>query len=213
LRCIYWILPFIFLVTKALSAPVHLPFSPERAEADLSVVIDSRAPIDSAVLQAMEKELKRIFGPTDTLIELVIYRNRNESKVFESQVIMTRVVGECDALAAATSYTHKPDTLGRTFVTDGEILPFVELNCRQISGAVQQQIRAFPKDEYPVVLGRALARVLAHEIFHILAATMKHARHGIAAETMNAVQLTTERHDFRPEDFERMHLLPATGTF
>lgn len=212
MRWTYWILGLLICVANALSAPAHLPFGSQR-EPDISVLVESSSPIAPAIRRSMEKELRRLFSPSDTQIQIVFDRDPNENTVYESQVIMMRLVGQCDAVPAPSRYTHKPDTLGRTFITDGVILPFVELDCRQISGAIRQRLLTVSKEERPMLLGRAMARVLAHEIYHVLAATMEHTHHGIAAETMSAAQLTEERHDFRFEDFELMHLLPVMGTF
>lgn len=211
MRWTCWILALIVFATGALSAPKDIPFRPDFGP-DVSVLAESATPLEPAVARAMERELRRIFGPSDTRVEIVFDRDRNAHTVYDSQVIMMRVKGRCALGPATAGYSHKPDTLGRTFITDGAVLPFVELDCRQISGAIRQRLATAPAGERPVLLGRALARVLAHEIYHVLAATMTHSATGIAAETMSAEQLACERHDFQPEDFIHMGLLPVLGT-
>jgi hypothetical protein len=176
------------------------------------VVLESRATLPDNLVRAMESELRRAFAPSDTRVELVMPTDRSHHPVFDTELIMLRVTGRCEVGPMPPLNGHKPDTLGRTFVTDGRILPFVELDCRQISGALRGRLAGATAAQRPGLLGRAMGRVLAHEIYHVLAQTAAHSPHGIAAETMNAEQMTCERLEFRFEDFEKMGLIPAMGT-
>lgn len=178
----------------------------------ISVVVESSVRLQDSLLASMERELQRIFAPSDTQIEMILPQERDAHAVFDSEVIVMRVRGRCELGPMPPLHAHRPDMLGRTFVTDGVILPFVELDCRQISGALRQRLAGAREEARPAMLGLAMARVLAHEIYHVLARTSAHSPYGIAAETMNPDQMVGERLDFRYEDFERMGLLPAMGT-
>ncbi len=178
----------------------------------LSVVVETSVELDDTLTRSMERELIRVFGPSDTKIKLVLPLERNDHPVFDTEVIVMRVKGRCELGPMPPPNGHKPDTLGRTFVTDGQILPFVELDCRQISGALRQRLLGVSEEMRPVLLGRAMGRVLAHEIYHVLARTASHSPHGIAAESMSPDHMVCDRLDFHYEDFERMGLLPTMGT-
>ena len=54
------------------------------------------------------------------------------------------------------------------------------------------------------VLGRALARVIAHEIYHILAETTDHADTGIAKAQMTFKDLTADGFDLSPTSLQRI---------
>lgn len=195
----------------ALSAPRDILWRGD-APVTISVVVESSVTLEESLTLAMERELARIFAPADTKIALVVAHERAEHPVFDTEVIVMRVRGRCELGPMPPLNGHKPDTLGRTFVTDGVILPFVELDCKQISGALRQRLSGVRADERPALLGLAMARVLAHEIYHVLARTSAHSPYGVAAETMGAEQMLSDRLDFRYEDYERMGLIPVVGT-
>ncbi len=202
----------LLALQPAWTKPRELPWRGD-APVVISVVVEGRVSLPDQLTRAMERELTRAFAPSDTRVELVLPHERTEHPVFDSEVIVMRVSGRCELGPMPPLNSHKPDTLGRTFVTDGQILPFVELDCKQISGALRAKLSGTPAEYRPQVLGRAMGRVLAHEIYHVLSRSSDHSPHGLAAETMNPEQMTCDRLDFRFEDFERMGLLPAMGTY
>jgi hypothetical protein len=70
-------------------------------------------------------------------------------------------------------------------VRDGKVLPFSEVACDR----VVQLLPDAPNRQS--ILGKALARVLAHELYHALADVTRHASEGIAKATLAAVDLAT----------------------
>lgn len=211
MRWLYSIFGILVCGLSALSAPKDVPFV-EPSAPDVAVILEGPSRLDANIALALETELGRIFGPSGTRLALVTNRDRNGHDVYDSQVIMVRVTGRCEMGPRHLTSPHKPDTLGRAFITDGVILPFVELDCTQISGAIRQRLITTSSDDRPILFGRALARVLAHEIYHVMASTMHHTSEGIAAETMSSEQMVRPKHDFRLEDFSHMGLVPAYDT-
>lgn len=177
-----------------------------------TVVVQQGQPaLDDATQRAMEKELQRIFRPSGTRVD-VATPDLAEHPEFGTNVVVARIIGRCEVPAMPPVGPHRADTLGRTLVTDGRILPFVELDCNQIAGAVRASLLRLPREGRAPGFGRALARVLAHEIYHVLAGTWRHSPEGIACESLSGDDLTAERLDFRYEDFESMGILPFLGT-
>jgi len=177
-----------------------------------SVLVEDSVSLDEILLREMDRELRRIFKPSDATVDIVLPHERNAHAVFDTEVIVMRVAGRCEFGPMPPLKVHRADALGRTFVTDGVILPFVELDCRQISGALRSRLAAASADRRPAILGRAIARVLAHEIYHVLARTSSHSAHGIAAETMSVNKMVADHLDFCYEDFEEMRLASPMAT-
>ncbi len=177
----------------------------------VSIVLESKLPLADEVLDGMEKELRQIFAQSTVSVDLVL-PNLESHPVFATEVIMARIVGKCRVDAVPPLHAHKPDTLGRTMVTDGRILPFMEIDCAQISGAVRRQLVGKPSSERSRLLGRAAARVLAHEVYHVMAQTHAHGRWGIAAESLTGEDLLREHLSFRVEDLESMGLASVMAT-
>jgi hypothetical protein len=54
------------------------------------------------------------------------------------------------------------------------------------------------------LLGRALGRVVAHELVHILTGSHDHGREGVAQAALSGAQLITPRLSLSPSDLERL---------
>ena len=54
------------------------------------------------------------------------------------------------------------------------------------------------------VFGRAVARVVAHELYHILGRTCSHGHSGIARHSLSGQDLVAERLHFDGRDVERL---------
>ena len=61
------------------------------------------------------------------------------------------------------------------------------------------------------VLGRALARVIAHEIYHIVAGTTDHHETGVAKAAFSARDLTGARFEFDNSSISRMRPSVVAG--
>jgi hypothetical protein len=64
-----------------------------------------------------------------------------------------------------------------------------------------------------IVFGRALGRVVAHELYHILALTTEHAEAGVAKPSFSAQDLMSDRFSFNPASLERLRPAPSLSRF
>jgi len=116
--------------------------------------------------------------------------------------------GACDAAGL------RPDTgyagpLGWTYVSDGEILPFIDVNCDGIRLFVQHDLIAVPAAEREEAFGRAVARVIAHELYHVLANTKAHRGSGIAKAAYSVGDLLSQTFQFGKKDCTSLRLRAA----
>ena len=89
-----------------------------------------------------------------------------------------------------------PGPLGWTHMSDGEILPFSDINCDGVRLFLQRDLLRVPEQNRPVAYGRALARVLAHELYHIFAKTAKHGGWGVAKPAYTVQELLSNKFQF-----------------
>ena len=61
------------------------------------------------------------------------------------------------------------------------------------------------------ILGRALARVIAHEIYHIVADTTEHEEAGLAKAQLSARELAADRFDLSPASLQRIRAAYRVG--
>jgi hypothetical protein len=107
--------------------------------------------------------------------------------------------GICDVaeLAPVDGY---PGPLGWTHISDGEILPFSDINCDGIRIFTQRDLLRVPEAQRQTVYGRAVARVLAHELYHIFAKTTKHAGWGIGKPAYSVKDLLSDKFQFQKKE-------------
>lgn len=90
--------------------------------------------------------------------------------------------------------------LGQTHITDGQILPFTEVDCDRIREVMAMPLSWAVFAERERLLGRAMARVLAHELYHFFTNTIEHAHSGLAKPCYTGAELGAEQ--FRFDDAE-----------
>jgi hypothetical protein len=106
--------------------------------------------------------------------------------------------------------------LGQTEAQGGELIRFANVDCNRIGEFIGWVMRGQMSWQKHVMLGRALGRVLAHELYHILAQTTRHSRRGLASAALTADELTSpelrfESSDWKSFDRLRDHVILAAG--
>ncbi len=105
-------------------------------------------------------------------------------------LVVVKLVGRCEMDGSPAFLV--PGPLGWSHEVDGTMLPFSDLACDNLRGAVESAIsRRECSSRGNVLLGRAMGRVLAHELYHIVADTSVHGRDGVAQPAFTARQLTS----------------------
>ncbi|HJT89547.1 MAG TPA: c-type cytochrome, partial [Bryobacteraceae bacterium] len=161
------------------------------------------------VVQAIHTELDAILSPIGLTFawQSLDTVQGNELSV---RLAVIHFKGACDVQDLST-YPPYGFVLGRTQIVDGEILPFTDIFCNAIRAFVQPQLVNLPPGDREKTLGRAVARVLAHELHHIFAQTRHHPRHGFNKRAYSATELTEAQFRFTPGEYRsfRASLLPA----
>lgn len=119
-------------------------------------------------------------------------------QVDDGLLVVVELRGRCEM--DGSSARLMSTVLGRSHEVDGQILPFSELACDNIRGAIQSPYLPENQVQANMLLGRAMGRVLAHELYHIVADTAEHGTDGVAQPALSARQLTSGQLDFRPHD-------------
>jgi hypothetical protein len=97
-------------------------------------------------------------------------------------------------------------TLGYSYVLDGRVQPFGEINCDRVIRVVSSALSASDYLRSDQLFGRALGRVLAHEVVHMLSDSIDHARDGLACKELSAKQLLAPALRLQARDFARLHI-------
>ncbi len=155
-----------------------------------------------AVLDALHEELGAIMAPMGLGFEWRSLANSHENEISVELAVVT-FKGRCDA-ANLLPIRSSPGALGWTHVSDGTILPFSDVDCDRIRSFVQRDLLNVDPEDREAAFGRALARVLAHELYHIFANTSKHGSCGVGKAAYTVKELLSPGFQFEGKESEAL---------
>ncbi len=125
---------------------------------------------------------------------------RQPAQEVNGLLVVVKLVGGCDMDAPPASPKSGP--LGWSHEVNGVVLPFSDLACDNIRASVQNARLAGSQVRGNFLLGRAMGRVLAHELYHIVADTAGHGENGVTQAALSARELTSGQLELWPSDVE-----------
>ena len=187
------------IVVAAVSAlPVFAGGRPAISRPVTLYIAFQQAPPD-AVVDAIQGELDTIMLPAGLHFDW--HPLTDAGGRVSSQLAVIHFKGQCDTEHLRPEWGY-PGPLGWTHVSDGEILPFIDVNCEGVRLFVQRNLIGVPTESRESVYGRALARVLAHELYHFLANTKGHAGGGLAKAAYSVEELLAQTFRFGSREYE-----------
>jgi len=173
--------------------------------AALTIVLEFQGPHSERSVDAMKRELEGIMSGAPVSLEW-----RSPAEVVGAAVdnlVVFRFKGKC-ILEPVGYLLDERGPLAFTYSADRAIQPFSEVACDQVTAAVRPAMSGSDFAKADLLLGRALARVVAHELLHMLSKSSSHARTGLAGEALTGQQLIAPVLQFTPADFDRIYTLP-----
>ena len=176
----------------------------------VTIVLRSDSAVSGDILNAMEREADSLVAPSN--IRITWTSRTGSSEVFD-RVAVIRLRGACRAdLPLIARADVDTAALGQTQVVDGKVLPFADVRCNPVRALIARDLAGEPSDEREDLLGRALGRVLAHELYHILLRTTAHGSQGLARPAQSSSDLIADRDTFAPADEQKLTRLFASTT-
>src|SRR5215216_2076826 len=170
-------MPLTFAVLCSL---VLLPLSgfAEGAAAATGIFTSFEGSPSPRAIAAMKREVESLTRPARFDVSWRDLQIRPSEDNF-SDLVVVKFRGKChmqgiQLLFSELGPENEPGPLGWTRVTDGHLLPFSEVDCDRIRRSIAPLAIGSSVDEREALLGRAMGRVLVHELFHIFASTGKH---------------------------------------
>jgi hypothetical protein len=177
------------------------PAAADPAASDVDVYLNTGPGVSKALLDEMKRELASLIRRSGVSVE---WRVLNDSRPVTTSgfAVVFELRGQC----GVPWHSDWPQTgqpagengapLASTAVSDGHILPFSWADCAALNRTIGPSIRDQPGVQRDYIYGRALARLLAHELYHVLNQTAGHAQTGIAKAQFTAAELVAERFQF-----------------
>jgi hypothetical protein len=176
------------ILAGQLSTPLPAPISTQ-----VTAVVFPDKRYSPVALREMGREAGRILIKSGVSLH---WHLGEPAQAINGLLVVVKLIGGCDMdLPAALPH---PGALGWTHEADGVVLPFSDLACDNIRGSVHSAQLTGGQLRGNALLGRAMGRVLAHELYHVVANTVDHGEHGIAQPGLSARELTSGQMEFGP---------------
>ena len=120
-------------------------------------------------MDEMKRELESIMQEAGLSFD---YKLRSELNGYDApaDIIAVKFHGRCRMETLPALFDER-GPFAITRVTDGAVLPYSEVACDRVRVSVRSAMTGGDFEQGDVLLGRALGRVLAHEIYHIVTKT------------------------------------------
>ena len=154
--------------------------------ADVTVVIDFDGPHSDSSVQQMKRETEDIFKSAGVHLE---WRRRGDVGLASYEnLVVVHFKGKCVLEPVPILYDER-GPFAFAYNSDGEVLPFSEVECDRLTASVHSAMRGddFARPNY--LMGRALGRVVAHELVHILTRSASHSREGVTQAALSGPEL------------------------
>jgi len=182
---------------------------PAGSEVEVYLKGDTSSP---GILAEMNRELGALMQRAGFNI---VWRHADDpsSSSGAEHLIVVELRGTCALTSANESFgpLGSSPALASSAVVDGRVLPFSWVDCTALNRFLRPAIVNLPDPEQDYIFGRAMARLLAHEFYHVLAQTDDHTQAGISKARFSTADLLAEHFDFAPAALERLRV-PSSGS-
>jgi hypothetical protein len=164
----------------------------------ITVYTQFNHPYSAISMDTMREELGVIMRPLGLDFT---WRDLNSSHGNEVSVELVVVTfkGSCE-MDGGMRVNGETGALGWTHMSDGAILPFSDIDCDKIRRFISPEVKNLDKADRDLAYGRAVGRVLAHELYHIFTNTTKHASWGVAKAYYTSKDLVATQFEFQEKD-------------
>lgn len=172
----------------------------------LTVVLDFRGVHSDRSIREMEHESASILKSAGMKLNWRL-RSQIGQDSYPDLVVMT-FKGSCKFDPAPRVYDEL-GPLASTLTTDHQIQPFGQVDCDHVISSARSAMFGGDFAHGDMLVGRALGRVVAHELVHMLTRSSEHGREGVFEESLSGKQLIGPSLALSALDVER--LMPAPG--
>lgn len=191
-------LVLILAAWAAFSVPLAFAENPPalKGKPSVGVYLDFDSVPGDVPVEVMKEEVTQILKPSGVALDWRLVSENHGDEAFAGLVVV-KFRGKCKIEAWTSqepdlSHLGETQTLGTTKVDNGHVLPFSEVQCDQVKQALAF-LRTTDQKDRQRAFGVALGRVVAHELYHILARTTAHAAKGLARATESLEELIAPR--------------------
>ncbi|MEZ5404007.1 MAG: hypothetical protein R2729_30280 [Bryobacteraceae bacterium] len=171
-----------------------------------TVFFDFRGTVAAEVESEMKEELARLFRDSPRQFSFRRLQEASELGPLPDLAVL-RIEGDC-RMPPAWPAMDERGPFAWTHISGGTVLSFGAVDCERLRGAVATALWGGDRARGNQMLGRALARVAAHELLHIFTGSKRHGR-GLARPGLTAAELVAPKGAFTLQELHAMDGPPA----
>src|SRR3954452_16765233 len=152
----------------------------------LTVVLDFQGPHSARSIDAMKREIETLMQPSGMTFDWRLRAELGGAAV--DNLLFVRFKGKCVLEPVGYLYDER-GPLAFTYSTAGEVQPYSEVACDRVSAAARSAMSGRDFAKADVLFGRALGRVVAHEMMHMLARAGAHGHAGVEKAALSGKSL------------------------
>ena len=192
-----------FCLVLGVVVPVSSAQSAGVTDATLVVYLRTGGGQPAAPLAEMKREVASLMSQAGYRMEWRSLDGPRGEEGDASMLVVLELNGSC-GLAAGYGTPEKPlaanTSLATTSITDRQVMPFSTLNCTALTSSVSASLAQEAGARRDFLYGRAMARVVAHELYHVFTNTTKHAAWGVAKAFFTSKDLVSDQFEFQEKD-------------
>jgi hypothetical protein len=184
--------------------------------APLAVYYSFDTPPSAALVTEMQSEVGRILAAAGVRVAWRAVNSPRNGEDYQG-IVVFQFRGVCSFDQDSAVYEPQAEPTGQplaeTDIADGRVLPFGAVECDRLRRFIAPVLKSLGPEDKNASLGRAIARVSAHEIYHMLTRSEGHARRGIARSSHSRAELTAPRFGFaqKETDWLRAWVIKPAG--
>lgn len=185
-----------------------------------AIFMEFEGKASSRALDEMKREISSLLKPAKIQLAWRLLDAPRTDEFF-SDLVVVKFRGRCHMEGVQALFSElgpylgpyeENQSLGSTRVSDGHVLPFSQIECDRIRRSIAPMAVAWNPEQRDALMGRAIGRVLAHELFHILTKTVHHGDEGVAKTSYSRYDLVADGFSFSFRDSEAIRarsMVPA----
>jgi hypothetical protein len=189
---------FSCLALAALTSLCVCNQSAAATAAPVTLYTDFQQAVPPAVLEAVRSEVDALMSPMGLRFDWQSLSDFRPGRA-SAAVAVAHLEGHCD-VSGLVMRGNKVGSLGWTEISDGTILPFTHVDCERVRTFLQTTLLGYRPQDRERAYGRALGRVLAHELYHVYGDTPQHAVRGVAKEKYSVADLLAADFQFHEKE-------------
>jgi hypothetical protein len=164
----------------------------------VTVLLDFEKSHSHVPLKAMQNELQLILSGVGVDLDLRIKDELPSDPQF-GDLLIFKMTGHCSTEQLPLgAVLDERGPLAWTYESDGEMLSFGEVQCDRVRLSLRKLFGPETAEMHSGLYGKALARVVAHEMYHMLANSSSHTKEGVTKSSLSPRELAEDPLHFSP---------------